>query len=158
MNYIRLDISITEVGADAAGTLADIHAVCFRHSWSEASFKSFLENKYHRAIVANIDGSTDVPVGFVLIRSVAGEAEILSVAVAPEHREAGIATGLLYKFCALLKAEKVKKIFLEVGQRNIAALRLYEKTGFKPVGDRKAYYKSSTGQPAGDAVIMEKTL
>jgi len=158
MSYIRLDISIHEVGADAAGTLADIHAICFRHSWSAESFKSFLENKVHRAVVASVSGPVNEPVGFVLIRSIAGEAEILSIAVAPQHRETGIASGLLYKISALMKEEKVKKIFLEVGQQNGAALRLYERAGFKPVGGRKAYYRSASDEPPGDAIIMEKIL
>ena len=162
MSYIRLDISIREVGQEAASTLADIHAICFRHSWSADSFKSFLKNKVHRAVVASVNGpvsrTVNEPVGFVLIRSIAGEAEILSIAVAPEHRETGIASGLLYKICELMKEEKVKKIFLEVGQQNAAALRLYERAGFKPVGNRKAYYRSAGDERPGDAIIMEKIL
>jgi len=158
MKFIRLDISIDEVDAGAAHKLADLHAQCFPHPWSAASFKSFLENPVHRAMVANIAPRGREPAGFILIRSIAGEAEILSIAVAPDHRESGVATGLLYKICDLLREERVKKIFLEVGQQNVAALRLYQKTGFKQVGDRKAYYRSGTSAPPGDAIIMEKKL
>ena len=162
MSFIRLDVAIKEVDRNAAKQLARLHALCFPYPWSEQSFETFLENKFHRTMVAEIKGRDENTsgeyAGFVLIRSVAGEAEILSIAVAPEHQKTGIASSLLYQISELLRNERVKKIFLEVGQHNRVAQALYNKMGFTHVGDKKAYYKSGPGQPASDALIMEKIL
>ena len=76
--------------------------------------------------------------GFVLIRSVAGEAEILSIAVDPDHQKTGIASSLLYQISELLHNERVKKIFLEVGQQNKIALALYKKNRFYPCWRQKS--------------------
>ena len=158
MSFIRIDITIIEVDNRASKELADMHARCFTHAWSQASFKAFLEKPNHRAMVAGAAVAGHDPVGFVLIRSVADKAEILSISVVPEHRNAGVASGLLYQICELLKREGVKKIFLEVGRQNRPALRLYEKLDFRSVGNRKAYYRTAAEEPPRDALIMEKIL
>jgi ribosomal-protein-alanine N-acetyltransferase len=48
-------------------------------------------------------------------------------------------------------------LFLEVGADNPAALALYERIGFRPVGRRVAYY-SRGGRVAVDAIVMRLAL
>lgn len=158
MSFIRLDILIEEAGLERVPDLAHIHGQCFAHGWSEDVFRNFLNNKIHRILVASTATRPNEPVGFTLIRTVSSEAEILSVAVMEQHREEGIASGLIYRVCEALKSEGVKKLFLEVGRRNRAALALYEKLDFEPVGGRKAYYPGAGGESADDAIIMSRAL
>jgi len=79
--------------------------------------------------------------GFVVSRRVdEKEREILNVAVHPDFRRLRIAT-------ELLRAEMTRwpgAHFLEVRESNIAARRLYEALGFKPVGTRPGYYENPT--------------
>jgi ribosomal-protein-alanine N-acetyltransferase len=73
--------------------------------------------------------------GFVLFRVVAGEGELLNVAVAPEHRRCGVARGLWSAIEA-----RAGLWHLEVRASNAAAIRFYEELGFTRVGEREGYY------------------
>ena len=67
-------------------------------------------------------------------RCAADEAEILSVAVDPKSRGRGLAGDLLRHHLARIAARGITKIFLEVGEDNRSALRLYNRAGFREVG------------------------
>ena len=69
-----------------------------------------------------------------------GESEILNLAVAPEARRMGMARSLLRH--ALEGAPS--SWFLEVRESNLAAIRLYESTGFQASGKRPGYYSDSS--------------
>ncbi len=76
---------------------------------------------------------------FVVTRQLApGEHEILNLAVAPEARRTGLARALLAHVLAT-----PGDWFLEVRESNLAAIRLYESTGFRPTGTRPGYYQNS---------------
>jgi len=88
----------------------------------------------------------DAVAGFLISRTVAGEMEILNLAVAPAFRRQGIARALLEN--ALDGFEGA--VFLEVRQSNVAAQTLYASFGFCLAGLRRNYYDS----PKEDAVVM----
>ncbi|MGE3618662.1 MAG: ribosomal protein S18-alanine N-acetyltransferase, partial [Gemmatimonadales bacterium] len=87
-------------------------------------------------------------------RVIAGEAEILSVAVLPEARRRGIGARLLEETLGGLEARGVRAVFLEVRESNEAARRLYEDFGFRPVGIRADYYQ----KPREHAVVLRRDL
>ncbi len=95
--------------------------------------------------------------GFVLSRFAADEAEILTIAVAPEWRRCGIGTLLLAPHLAGLAALRVNRLFLEVDVENIAARALYAGFGFEQVGERKAYYRTADDRLAA-ALVMRLEL
>lgn len=82
--------------------------------------------------------------GYLLFSETKEECEIIMIGVIPSARQQGIGQKMLKEL--ILKG---KKIFLEVNEKNEAALRLYRKEGFKEVGRRKKYYN---GQE--DALLM----
>jgi ribosomal-protein-alanine N-acetyltransferase len=49
-----------------------------------------------------------------------------------------------------LLSSGVKRVLLEVSEKNEPAKRVYEKAGFKPTGVRKNYYPDGS-----DAILME---
>lgn len=81
------------------------------------------------------------PDGFVLARVTAGEAEILTLAVAPDARGKGLGRALLTAAIGEAKKMGAHVMFLEVGSDNPAALALYAGLGFTKVGLRKGYYQ-----------------
>jgi len=93
--------------------------------------------------------------GFVLGRTVAGEAEILSIGVLPAYRRNGVAARLLRE--AALRAHELgaATLFLEVDENNRAARQLYEGHGLKTAGLRKNYY---AGEGGGDALLLRASL
>ncbi|RMD61246.1 MAG: GNAT family N-acetyltransferase, partial [Alphaproteobacteria bacterium] len=98
-----------------------------------------------------------VPAGFVLMRAAAGEAEILSLGVAPLWRRHGIGRVLLRAAMATAQAMAATRLFLEVAQDNRAARALYVSEGFTAVGCRPAYYRRGPGL-ATAAVVFRRDL
>lgn len=94
--------------------------------------------------------------GFAIGRAVAGEAELLTIAVAPEARRGGIGRALLAEFEAEARRRDAAKAFLEVAADNPAALALYRAAGWVESGRRRGYYRRAGGNV--DAVLMSKRL
>jgi ribosomal-protein-alanine N-acetyltransferase len=128
--------------------MSALHVAAFApdRGWSASEFADLSASPYVTCYA--------VPNGFALVRSIAGEAELLTLAVAPQHRRQGIGYKLLEKW---LQAEHAERVFLEVASDNPAAMALYEKSGFAVIGLRKAYY-ARTGRPDADAVLMQRTM
>ena len=124
--------------------VAELHKQCFPdHPWSESEFMDL--KKSGCEIVASDNG-------FIVWRTVADEAEIISIGVAPDARRSGIAGTLILLMEQELKKSSVVNVFLEVSEVNYPAKKLYEKYGFKPTGKRPKYYDGV------DAIIMTKSL
>ncbi|MEJ8475109.1 GNAT family N-acetyltransferase [Roseibium algae] len=138
--------------------LAEIHAASFQHAWDEDELARLMDPDGAFALVirrANPFG-TRMPLGFILIRSVAGEAEVLTIAVDPAHRTRGLAGKLLQEAQFRLYAERCECLFLEVDTANEPALSLYKARGFRKVGERKGYYRAGDGD--GTALVMRVDL
>ena len=92
--------------------------------------------------------------GFLVVRVIAPEAEILNVAVASGQRRQGIAAALLTEAENTLRKDHVLRVFLEVRESNHRAIALYRRQGFAETGKRPAYYRD----PPESAVLMERKL
>ena len=133
-----------------ATDLAWIHSQCFEVSWNNETFEACIENDV--VVVA------DTPVaGFIVLRDAGFEAEILTLAVAPDKRRKQIASRILGFVTAPKFLARWRDIFLEVGVNNQAALALYTSHGFLPIGTRKNYYSHSDGT-FEDAIVMSRSL
>ena len=94
--------------------------------------------------------------GYIIFSDVLDEAELLNIAVNPEHQGQGIGTKLLQYGLWQLKQQRIRSCFLEVAVNNQPAISLYEKIGFLPISTRKGYYKIDNQQT--DAWVMQYTL
>jgi ribosomal-protein-alanine N-acetyltransferase len=137
--------------ADAA---ARVHAAAFDAPWSAVEFADLLADPAVAGVCC--DGETELD-GFILLRVAADEAEILTLAVAPDRRRRGTGVDLIEAAAATARERGAVRLFLEVGADNDPALRLYGRTGFVEVGRRKAYYHRPGGGRA-DAVVMKRSL
>ena len=90
--------------------------------------------------------------GYLIYRKILDEYEILALATNIKNLRKGIASKLLKRLIEKAKKEEINKVFLEVSENNIAAVKLYLKLGFCKLGFRKNYYKTSQGFQ--DAFIM----
>ncbi|HLY80074.1 MAG TPA: GNAT family N-acetyltransferase [Caulobacteraceae bacterium] len=138
--------------ADAAA-LAQVHAASFAAAWSADEIRRFAADPGGFALVADEAGEA---AGFILCRVVAGEAEVLTLAVRPSFRRRGVALALLEAALALA-APTAQAMLLEVAADNPGALALYAMAGFSTVGQRAGYYARS-GAPAVDAIVMRRAL
>ena len=119
--------------------------------WSKVFFFNlFLENDVYFFSINN------PPDGYLIVRKIIDEYEVLSLATDINKKRKGIASMLLYKLINKSKKEKIKRIILEVSLKNLSAVRMYKKFGFKIMGKRINYYNQ--GSELIDAFIMEKKL
>lgn len=146
-------VRLTRLWAEDAPLVASLHAQCFDKPWSAQGFRDMAETPACSGFLAWRD---DRLAGFLLATIAGAEAEILTLAVAPDLRRRGIGALLLARLMEEAAARGAEAVFLEVGAANRAALRLYNRFGFREVGGRKSYYKSDRG--AQDALIMRFDL
>jgi ribosomal-protein-alanine N-acetyltransferase len=138
-----------------AKDLARIHGQSFYRGWPTADFQSFLEDRNTPAYIA-CDAKRRIA-GFALIRTVADEAELLTIAVEPRWRGKGVGRALMEAAFADLMMSPARRMFLEVDEQNHAAIRLYEKLGFSTISSRKGYYPRADGS-AATALVMARDL
>lgn len=136
--------------ADAAGLVA-IERRCFSDPWSEVAFQEALSSEWTFALIAD---SGRGPAGYFIGREAAGSGEILNLAVAPEFRRRGIGGALLEEGLVAFHRRGASEVFLEVRESNHSAQALYLARGFRPVGQRAAYYRN----PREDALVLRLAL
>ena len=119
--FTRGEPVLSQASARDAAAIAGLHAASFHRGWSEEEFERLLIDRdvlTHRAVVGR------ALAGFIMSRMVAGEAEILSVAVAPRRRNKGVAGRLLDLHLRRLTGLGVRPICLEVGEGKLPARAL----------------------------------
>jgi ribosomal-protein-alanine N-acetyltransferase len=131
--------------------LAHIHALAFSstRAWSAAEFRSLLDQ---RGMVLTGDDRA-----FALLRVTLDEAEVLTIATAPEHRRKGLARAVLAQAETAVQALGAAVIFLEVAEDNDAARALYAQAGYAQIGRRPGYYLPKDAAPVA-ALVLRKAL
>jgi ribosomal-protein-alanine N-acetyltransferase len=145
---------LSEAAPRDAPALARLHAASFHRGWSEEEFERLL---LEPAVAAHRATAGDKLAGFVLSRSAAGEAEILSIAVGTGWRGRGLARLLLDLHLRRLAGFGVRALFLEVDEDNLPACRLYRRAGFREVGRREGYYRGPAGKTS-TALVLRRDL
>lgn len=143
-----------------ADDLEAIHAIeraSFGDPWSRAAFAQALRApEVTMAVAAPVSGPApalpSALLGFVALRTMADEGEILNVAVAPAARRSGVGRALVRHALASAAAAGAFSVFLEVRPSNAAALTLYRSFGFVEVGRRHRYYRA----PVEDALVLRR--
>ena len=129
--------------------VAALEKLCFADPWSENSVASELNNDLALWLVAMND---DTVVGYIGSQTVAGETDVMNIAVHPDWRRRGIAQSLIECLVVELKNRGSEALMLVVRASNAPAIALYEKLGFRQVGRRPNYYRN----PKEDALILRK--
>ncbi len=137
-------------------SVAELHTLLFKRGWDEAECTSLLEQNGVFGFYARPTDKKNLH-GFVLSRVVADEAEILSIGTDANLQNNGIGWRLMQAAIGEASQRGAEKMFLEVDETNIPAVRLYQKIGFQTVGKRKAYYDNG-GETRSNALVLELKL
>lgn len=148
------ELAIEAVDGRAAPLLAELHRQCFEPGWSATELTQLLATPGASALIATRGAD---PIGFLIIRRAADEAEIIAIGTRPEMRREGIARRLIETASERLAATTVARLFAEVASGNRPARALYAGLGFSEVGMRHGYYASKEG-PAEDAHVLLKAI
>ncbi|MQQ09199.1 GNAT family N-acetyltransferase [Epibacterium sp. SM1979] len=127
--------------------MAQTHLAAFSkgRAWTSAEFTSLLQSPL---VFAHGDNRC-----FALVRVVADEAELLTLATHPDHQRHGLARGLMEDWHRVAQQRGAQHAFLEVAADNSAARRLYDTCAYETVATRPGYYARSDG-PDVDALVM----
>jgi ribosomal-protein-alanine N-acetyltransferase len=139
----------------------EIERASFRTPWPPHAYRTELEtNRLATYLVARIDGRV---VGYGGMWLMVDEAHITTFAVDPAWRRQGIGERLLMTMLDIAIARGAREATLEVRLSNMAARRLYEKYGLRPVGVRPRYYSDDqedalvmTSEPFAESTMQDR--
>lgn len=138
--------------------LAEIYCSAFKdmpeQNWDEKTFVNLFKIEGTTSFIL---AKSDQPVGFVLLRKLLDEVEIITFCILPKWCNNGYATFLLEWIIKSLQQQAIKRVFLEVRENNRAAMRLYDKCSFEQIGRRNGYYNNHQGEKI-DALVMQLEL
>ena len=135
---------------------SDLNTVCQienqvqSHPWTLSQFQDSINS--YQTTVLEVQGQV---VAFCILQPVLDEANLLLMAVDPQHQGQGLGFKILAESIQLLKNNPIQ-IFLEVRESNHAAIALYEKSEFHQIDLRKNYYPNPDGSRE-HAIIMVKS-
>lgn len=134
-------IRIFRLGPEGAELFAALHGESFNAPWPAEDFARLLGASGVLGLLLEWRGE---PAGLALIRTIAGECEILTIAIARRARRCGLGRRLLTASQGAASTGGAKRMILEVSEANVAAQALYKAAGYGPIGRRKAYYRDGS--------------
>lgn len=141
-------LAVEPMGLDDIDAVQRIERASFTTPWPPEAYRSELQtNKLASYLVIR---AGDQLVGYGGIWLMVDEAHITTFAIDPRWRRRHLASRLLIVLLDVAIARQAREATLEVRLSNLAARKLYERFGFRPVGLRTRYY-SDDGE---DALIM----
>ena len=147
-------ITITIAAPPDAVEAAGLHAAAFPDApWDAATLSQMMAAPGARMLTAR--GDNGAALGFVLIRTVADEAEILTICVDAAARRQGAGRALVEAALSAAARDGAEAMFLEAAEDNLAARSLYRRADFTEVGRRRGYYRR--GAEKVDAVVMKRS-
>ena len=146
LERIQNTIIIRDMAESDIKEIAELEKECFSEPWSEDSLKDELTNETARFYVLR---DNEKLLGYIGANNICGEVYITNVAVSSDYRGKGYGKRLVNHLLKQSKLEKALFVTLEVRKSNANAIALYEKCGFKKIGERKNFYS----KPTEDALI-----
>jgi len=129
----------------------DIESASFSRPWTRRHFLDEMHSPFGFPLVATApDGGV---AGYLCLKLLLDEAEILDVAVSHAQRGRGIGRFLVESALTFCRTREVALLSLEVRVSNCAAIALYDRLGFRASGRRKRYYENGE-----DAILMDYTF
>lgn len=156
---LKPQFEIVPMEAEDCHDVSVLHGERFAKPWGDGEFHSLLSQETVFGFVARQTNAIlrkPLP-GFILARQVAGEAEILTLAVQAKLARAGLGWRLMQAAMREARVRGGESMFLEVDDGNAAALGLYRKLGFEKVGERRGYYRQENGA-GSTALVMRRVL
>ena len=130
-----------------------VEHTAYDHPWTRGNFQDSLRSGYQ----AQVLGANGVLLGYFVAMKGVDEVHLLNLTVAPDYQRQGWGRVMLEALALWARGQGAQWLWLEVRISNARALRIYERHGFRRVGQRKNYYPAASGQRE-DAVVMSLKL
>jgi [ribosomal protein S18]-alanine N-acetyltransferase len=147
------EVRLQALGINDLDALLAIEQRAYAHPWTRGNFTDALASGYQ---IQLLKGGTELLGYFVAMPGVE-EAHLLNLTVAPEFQGQGWARLLLDALALWARGQNAQWLWLEVRVSNLRARQIYERYGFRRVGERKRYYPAADGMRE-DAIVMSVPL
>lgn len=157
---MQLNYAVREFKPEDLDSVTEINRICLPENYSPSFF---LDHHYENPkifLVAEVSGKV---VGYNMCRvefgmsnlrtAFARKGHVISIAVLPDYRRAGIGKALMERGLKAVRESGAGEMYLEVRVSNTPAIELYKKLGFNPGKISENYYRDGE-----DAYIMVKDL
>jgi ribosomal-protein-alanine N-acetyltransferase len=141
---------LTEERLDAIVT---IESRAYEHPWTRGNFADSLRSGYQAQVLA----ANDTLLGYFVAMKGVDEVHLLNITVVPEHQSQGWGRLILDAIALWSRKQGAQWLWLEVRVGNARAQRIYERHGYRRVGERKSYYPAADGRRE-DAIVMSLKL
>jgi [ribosomal protein S18]-alanine N-acetyltransferase len=130
-----------------------VERTAYDHPWTRGNFQDSLRSGYQAQVLE----ANGVLLGYFVAMKGVDEVHLLNLTVAPDYQRQGWGRVMLDALALWGRGQGAQWLWLEVRVSNVRALAMYERHGFRRVGERKNYYPAATGQRE-DAVVMSLKL
>lgn len=130
--------------------VTSLHGLCFEQGWPQADFIGHLQDDIGLGYFT-VQGL----MGFILLRVVLDEVEILTFAVHPDVQGQGYGGALLDGALIRMQISGARHLFLEVAEDNMRAYWLYRRFGLTELSRRQGYYKRRRGRVAAIHLVKQ---
>ena len=154
------EISVSPTAKSDIPSILEIEYDSQPEPWTEKAFLEEINRANSSLLVARLPAGEVVGApcpevaGYICFWSVAGEIQILNIAVRKTLRRRGIARKLIEFAVRTGLEQHAGLVTLEVRKSNLSARKLYESFGFRVTGERPDYY----GVQKESAVLMELVI
>ncbi len=125
----------------------------YEHPWTYGNFADSLRSGYQAQVLC----ANDVLLGYFVAMKGVDEVHLLNLTVVSEYQSKGWGRVMLDALAIWSRGQGAQWLWLEVRVTNARAQRIYERQGYRRVGERKAYYPAINGKRE-DAVVMSLKL
>lgn len=131
-----------------------VERTAYDHPWTRGNFVDSLRSGYQ----AQVLGAGGVLLGYFVAMKGVDEVHLLNLTVAPSYQRQGWGRVMLDALALWARGQGAQWLWLEVRISNTRAQRIYERHGYRRVGERKNYYPAGPGGQREDAVVMSLKL
>lgn len=141
---------MTEAALDAVLAL---ECQAYAHPWQRSHFADCLASGYQAQLLL----AGDQLLGYFVAMKGFEEAHLLNITVSPQHQRQGWGRVLLDALTLWTRGQGLAWLWLEVRAGNARAIEVYQRCGFRTVGQRRQYYPGAHGSRE-DALVMSLQL
>ena len=148
---LKANIKICQMSQEYIDSIKENFSSEFDEFWSYETLAQDFKCSNSTYLVCKTENN--IVIGFIGLKIVLDNADIMNIAVKKEYRNHGIGSLLLKQAILVATCKNCSQIMLEVNSCNSPAIFLYEKFRFQKISVRKKYYNQKY-----DAIIMQKIL
>ena len=124
----------------------------YDHPWTRGNFADSLRAGYQAQLLC----AGGVLLGYFVAMRGVDEVHLLNITVDPDYQRQGWGRVMLDALALWSRAQGAEWLWLEVRTSNLRAQEVYQRYGYRRVGERKNYYPAAHGRE--DAIVMSYKL